>query len=171
VHVATTRRHYKGKVYESHLLRRSYREDGKVKNETVGNLSHLPIEVIDAIRAMLAGRRLVDLDTDLRIERSLPHGHVAAVLGVLRDVDLERLLGRERCRERDLVVAMIVQRVIAPGSKLSATRRFAQTTLGHELDLSAVKEAELLAAMDWLLERQDRVEKTLARRHLSAGAW
>jgi len=169
VHVATTRRHYKGKVYESHLLRRSYREDGKVKNETVGNLSHLPIEVIDAIRAMLAGRRLVDLDTDLRIERSLPHGHVAAVLGVLRDVDLERLLGRERCRERDLVVAMIVQRVIAPGSKLSATRRFAQTTLGHELDLGEVKEAELLAAMDWLLERQDRVEKTLARRHLSAG--
>ena len=169
MHVATTRRHYKGKVYESHLLRRSYREDGKVKNETVGNLSHLPIEVIDAIRAMLAGRRLVDLDTDLRIERSLPHGHVAAVLGVLRDVDLERLLGRERCRERDLVVAMIVQRVIAPGSKLSATRRFAQTTLGHELDLGEVKEAELLAAMDWLLERQDRVEKTLARRHLSAG--
>ena len=169
VHVATTRRHYKGKTYESHLLRRSYREDGKVKNETVGNLSHLPIEVVDAIRAMLAGRRLVDLDTDFRIERSLPHGHVAAVLGVLRDLDLERLLGRERCRERDLVVAMIVQRVIAPGSKLSATRRFAQSTLGEELGLGEVKEAELLAAMDWLLERQDRVEKTLARRHLPAG--
>jgi len=166
VHVATTRRHYKGKTYESHLLRRSYREDGKVKNETVGNLSHLPIEVVDAIRAMLAGRRLVDLDTDFRIERSLPHGHVAAVLGVLRDLDLERLLGRERCRERDLVVAMIVQRVIAPGSKLSATRRFSQTTLGGELELGEVKEAELLGAMDWLLERQDRIEKTLARRHL-----
>jgi len=169
VHVATTRRHYKGKTYESHLLRRSYREDGKVKNETVGNLSHLPIEVVDAIRAMLAGRRLVDLDTDFRIERSLPHGHVAAVLGVLRDLDLERLLGRERCRERDLVVAMIVQRVIAPGSKLSATRRFEQTTLGEELGLGEVKEAELLGAMDWLLERQERVEKTLARRHLPAG--
>ena len=169
MHVATTRRHYKGKTYESHLLRRSYREDGKVKNETVGNLSHLPIEVVDAIRAMLAGRRLVDLDTDFRIERSLPHGHVAAVLGVLRDLDLERLLGRERCRERDLVVAMIVQRVIAPGSKLSATRRFEQSTLGEELGLGAVKEAELLAAMDWLLERQERVEKTLARRHLPAG--
>ena len=169
VHVATTRRHYKEQVYESHLLRRSYREDGKVKNETVGNLSHLPIEIIDAIRAMLAGRRLVDLDTDFQIRRSLPHGHVAAVLGVLRDLDLERLLGRERCRERDLVVAMIVQRVIAPGSKLSATRRFAQSTLGDELALGEVKEAELLAAMDWLLERQDRVEKTLARRHLPGG--
>ena len=169
MHVATTRRHYKGKVYESHLLRRSYRENGKVKNETVGNLSHLPIEIVDAIRAMLAGRRLVDLDTDFRIERSLPHGHVAAVLGVLRGLDLERLLGRERCRERDLVVAMIVQRVIAPGSKLSATRRFAQSTLSEELGLGEVTEAELLAAMDWLLERQERIEKTLARRHLTAG--
>jgi hypothetical protein len=113
----------------------------------------LPIEVVDAIRAMLAGRRLVDLDADFQIQRSLPHGHVAAVLGVLRDLDLERLLGRERCRERDLVVAMIVQRVIAPGSKLSATRRFAQTTLGEELGLGEVTEAELLGAMDWLLER------------------
>ena len=169
MHVATTRRHYKGKTYESHLLRRSYREDGRVKNETVGNLSHLPVEIIDAIRAMLAGRRLVDLDTEFRIERSLPHGHVAAVLGVLRDLDLERLLGRERCRERDLVVAMIVHRVIAPGSKLSATRRFEQSTLSEELGLGEVKEAELLAAMDWLLERQERVEKTLARRHLPAG--
>jgi hypothetical protein len=168
VHVATTRRHYKGRVYESHLLRRSYRENGKVKNETVGNLSHLPVEIIDAIRGMLAGRRLVDLDTEFEITRSLPHGHVAAVLGVLRDLDLERLLGRERCRERDLVVAMIVQRVIAPGSKLSATRRFAQSTLSEELGLGEVNEPELLAAMDWLLERQDRIEKTLARRHLPA---
>jgi len=169
-HVATIRTKGKGDaVYTSHLLRRSYRDpQGKVRHENLGNLSHLPIEVIDAIRAMLAGRRLVDLDTDLQIERSLPHGHVAAVLGVLRDLDLERLLGRERCRERDLVVAMIVQRVIAPGSKLSATRRFGQSTLGEELDLGEVKEAELLAAMDWLLERQERIEKTLARRHLPA---
>jgi hypothetical protein len=103
------------------------------------------------IRAMLAGRRLVDLDEDFEIERSLPHGHVAAVLGVLRGLDLERLLGRERCRERDLVVAMICQRLIGPGSKLSATRRFSQTTLADELSLGEVKEAELLAAMDWLL--------------------
>ena len=154
-------------VYTSQLLRRSYRDaEGKVRHENLGNLSHLPPEIIDAIRAMLAGRRLVDLDEDFEIERSLPHGHVAAVLGVLRDLDLERLLGRDRCRERDLVVAMIVQRLIAPGSKLSATRRFAQTTLGDELSLSEVKEPELLAAMDWLLQRQDRIERTLARRHL-----
>ena len=153
-------------MYTSHLLRRSYREGGKVRHENLGNLSHLPVEIIDVIRAMLAGRRLVDLDGDFEIKRSLPHGHVAAVLGVLRDLDLERLLGRERCRERDLVVAMICQRLIGPGSKLSATRRFAQTTLGDELSLGEVKEAELLGAMDWLVQRQDRIERTLARRHL-----
>ncbi len=167
MHVATTRRHYKGKVYESTLLRRSYRKDGKVRNETVGNLSHLAPHVIDGIRAMLAGEALVDLDQELEIERSLPHGHVVAVLGVLRALDVERLIGRERCRERDLVVAMIVQRVIGPGSKLSATRRFGVSTLAQELDLGEVKEAELLSAMDWLLERQERIEKTLAHRHLS----
>lgn len=166
-HVATIKTKGKGGVvYTSYLLRRSFREGGKVRHENLGNLSHLPIEIIEAIRAMLAGRRLVDLDEDFEIERSLPHGHVAAVLGVLRALGLERLIGRERCRERDLVVAMIVQRLIAAGSKLSATRRFSQTTLADELGLGEVKEAELLAAMDWLLERQDRIERALARRHL-----
>jgi hypothetical protein len=167
-HVATIKTKGKGDVvYTSHLLRRSYREGGKVRHENLGNLSHLPIEIIDAIRAMLAGRRLVDLDADFEIERSLGHGHVAAVLGVLRALDLERVIGRERCRQRDLVVAMICQRLIAPGSKLSATRRFSQTTLADELSLGEVSEAELLGAMDWLLERQDRIERTLARRHLA----
>ncbi len=167
VHISTTRRHYKDKVYETTLLRRSYREDGKVKNETVGNLSHLPPHIIDGLRAMLAGKALVDLDEALSIERSLAHGHVAAVLGVLRGLDLERLISRERCRERDLVVAMLVQRLIGPGSKLSATRRFSQTTLASGLELGDVKEAELLAAMDWLVERQERIEKVLAKRHLA----
>lgn len=166
-HVATIKTKGKdGVLYTSYLLRRSYREGGKVRHENLGNLSHLPVEIIDVIRAMLAGRRLIDVDADFQIERSLPHGHVAAVLGVLRDLDLERLLGRERCRERDLCVAMIVQRLIGPGSKLSATRRFSQTTISDELDLGEVTEAELLAAMDWLLARQDRIERTLARRHL-----
>jgi len=166
VHVSVTRRHYKGKVYETTLLRRSYREGGKVRNETVGNLSHLPAHVIEGIRAMLAGRELVDLDRDFEIERSAAHGHVAAVLGVLRELDLERLVSRERGRERDLVVAMVIQRLIGPGSKLSATRRFAQTSLADELSLGEVKESELLAAMDWLLARQERIEKALAKRHL-----
>ena len=155
-------------MYTSYLLRRSYREGGKVRHENLGNLSHLPIEVIDAIRKMLAGRVLVDLDEQFEIESSRPHGHVAAVLGVLRELDLERLLSRERCSERDLVVAMICQLVIAPCSKLSMTRRFQQATLADELSLGEVTEAQLLGAMDWLLERQERIERTLAKRHLSA---
>ena len=104
------------------------------------------------------------------IERSLPHGHVAAVLGVLRDLDLERLIGRERCRERDLVVAMICQRLIGPGSKLSATRRFAQTHARRRARRWAtVSRPSCWRAMDWLLERQQRIERTLARRHLAGG--
>jgi hypothetical protein len=158
-------------VYTSYLLRRSYREGGTVRHENLGNLSHLPLEIINAIRKMLAGVVLVDLDEQFEIERSLPHGHVAAVLGVLRELDLERLLARERRRERDLAVAMICQLVIAPASKLSMTRRFHQTTLADELVLGEVKEAELLAAMDWLAERQQRIENTLARRHLADGGF
>jgi hypothetical protein len=171
-HVATIKTKGKsGTEYTSYLLRRSYREGGKVKHENLGNLSHLPIEVIDAIRKMLQGRVLVDLDEQLEIQSSLPHGHVTAVLGVLRDLDLERLLARERCPQRDLCVAMICQLVIAPCSKLSMTRRFAQTTLSDELALGEVTEPELLQAMDWLLERQERVENTLARRHLAGGGF
>jgi Transposase DDE domain len=171
-HVATIKTRGKGGTeYTSYLLRRSYREGGKVKHENLGNLSHLPIEVIDAIRKMLAGRVLVDLDEQLQIQSSLPHGHVAAVLGVLRELDLERLLSRERGRERDLAVAMICQLLIAPCSKLSMTRRFAQSTLSDELELGEVTEPELLAAMDWLGDRQERVENTLARRHLAAGGF
>jgi len=166
VHIAETRRHYKGTEYKTTLLRRSYREGGQVKNETVGNLSHLEDWMIDGLRAMLAGRRLVDLDEEFEILRSLPHGHVSAVLGVLRDLDLERLISRERCRERDLCVAMICQRLLDPSSKLSMTRLVHQTTLAEELSLGEVSEAELLSAMDWLYERQERIEKALARRHL-----
>ena len=158
-------------MYTSYLLRRSFREGGKVRHENLGNLSHLPIEIIDAIRKLLAGRVLVDLDESFEIERSQPHGHVAATLGVFRQLDLERLLSRERCRERDLAVAMICQLVIASGSKLSMTRRFQQTTLADELALGEVTEPELLAAMDWLGDRQQRIEKTLARRHLADGGF
>jgi transposase len=169
--VAETRRHYKGKEYKTALLRRSYREGGKVRNETVGNLSHLEDWVIDGIKAMLAGRKLVDLDEEFEIVRSLPHGHVAAVLGVARQLDVERLIGRERCRERDLAFAIVSQLVVDAASKLSMTRRFGQTTLAEELSLGEVTEAELLGAMDWLLARQERVERTLAKRHLEQGGF
>ncbi|MGH3032219.1 MAG: IS1634 family transposase, partial [Gaiellaceae bacterium] len=171
VHVATTRRHYKGRVYESVLLRQSYREGGKVKNRTVGNLSHLPPRVIESVRAGLAGRVLIDAEEGFEVVRSLPHGHVGGALGVLRALDLERLLSRERSRERSLVVAMIAQALIGAGSKLSWTRRLGQTTLSEELSLGEVSEAELLAAMDWLLERQGRIERSLARRHLKPGSF
>jgi len=171
VHVATTRRHYKGKVYETTLLRQSYREGGRVRNRTVGNLSHLPEHVIEAIRSMLAGRELIDAEEGFEIVRSLPHGHVATVLGVLRALDVERLICRERCRERSLCVAMICQALIGAGSKLSWTRRLSQTTLAGELDVGEVTEAELLGALDWLYERQGRVERTLARRHLTDGSF
>jgi hypothetical protein len=171
VHIAETRRHYRGREYKTTLLRRSYREGGKVKNETVGNLSHLEDWMIDGLRSMLAGKQLVDLDEGFEIVRSLPHGHAAAVLGVLRELDVERMICRERCRERDLAVAMVCQLVIDAGSKLSMTRRFHHSTLGEELSLGEVSEAELLSAMDWLLTRQERIERTLARRHLEPGSF
>jgi len=167
IHVARIKSRYKDREYVSHILRRSYREGGKVRHENLGNVSHLPPHALEVLRRALAGETLVSAQDRFRVERSLPHGHVHAVLGVLRSLDLERLLSRERCRERDLCVAMICQRLIAPGSKLSVTRLVSQTTLACELDLGEVSEAELLSAMDWLLERQDRVERTLARRHLS----
>jgi len=171
-HVATIKTKGKGgQEYTSYLLRRSFREGGKVRHENLGNLSHLPLPIIDAIRKMLQGRTLVDLDDSFEIERSLPHGHVAAALGVLRQLDLERLISRERCRERDLAVAMVCQLVIAAGSKLSMTRRFSQTTLSDELALGEVSEPELPGAMDWLADRQERIEKTLARRHRHEGGF
>ena len=151
------------------MLRRSYREGGKVKHENLGNLSHLPAATLEVLRRSLAGETLVGASDAFEIARSLPHGHVAAALGVLRDLDLERLIARERCRERDLVVAMITQRLLAACSKLSTTRLVHKSTLAQELDLGEVKEAELLAAMDWLLVRQERIEGSLARRHLGDG--
>lgn len=169
MHVAVTRRHYKGKVYETTLLRRSYREGGKVKHETLGNLSHLPAHVIGLVRRGLAGEAFVPAAEALELERSLPHGHVAAVLGTLRRLGLERIIARERSRERDLVVAMVCQRLLKPGSKLSNTRQFGLTTLGEELQVEGASEAELLSAMDWLLARQGRIEAALARRELEPG--
>jgi Transposase DDE domain len=171
VHVATTRRHYKGKVYETTLLRRSYREGGKVKHETLGNLSHLPAHLIELVKQGLAGETFVPAGEALRVKRSLPHGHVAAVLGTARRLGLERLLGRERSRERDLCLALVCQRLVRPGSKLSATRQFGLSTLGEELAVEGAGEAELLAAMDWLLSRQERIEAALARRYLAEGGF
>lgn len=157
----------------AYLLRESFRQDGKVKNRTLANLSHLPRGQIEAIRRVLKGQTLVPVEEAFSILRSLPHGHVAAVLGTLRRLGLESLIDRTGTRQRRLVVAMIVARLLRPGSKLATARaldRASRTsTLGALLQLEAVGQEELYAAMDWLLERQGKIERALARRHLSEG--
>ncbi len=173
VHVVTTRRRYKGRTYTTHLLRRSYRDQGRVKNETLGNLSHLPEAVIELIRRALRGETLVAADDVFDVIRSRPHGHVAAVLGTLRRLGLDRLLAARRSPERDRAVALIVSRVLTPDSKLATARALdpetATSTLGEMLGLGAVEAEDLYAAMDWLGARQAKVEKALADRHLHDG--
>ncbi|MGH7910287.1 MAG: IS1634 family transposase [Candidatus Dormibacteraceae bacterium] len=166
VHVATTRRHYKGKVYETHLLRRTYREGGTVKNETVGNLSHLPLETIGLIRRSLAGEHFL-AGRDLEIQRSRPHGHVLAVTGLMRQLGIAALLDRTASRERDLACALIAARVCAPGSKLATQRSWHASTLSDVFGVGDATVDEVYAACDWLRARQPRIERGLARRHLS----
>jgi hypothetical protein len=115
--VVTTRRQYKGRVYETHLLRRSYREDGKVKNETLGNISHLPPALIEIIRRFLKGESFFGAAEAFEITRSLPHGDAAAVYGQARALGLPEILG-PACRERELALALIIARVLRPASKL-----------------------------------------------------
>jgi hypothetical protein len=169
MHVVTNRRQGTHREYVTHLLRRSYREDGKVKNETLANLSHLPDELIELVRGALRGRRYVDAEAAFEIERSLPAGHVQAALSMARRLELGRLLDRTPSRERDLCVAMICQRALKPGSKLQTVRSLQQATLGQELDVEGADEDELYAALDWLGERQARIEDRLAARHLKDG--
>ena len=168
-HVVTTRRQGKHREYVAHLLRRSYREGGRVKKETVANLSHLPEEVIELIRGALRGQRFVAFDERFAIERSLPAGHVEAALAMGRRLELGRLLDRSPSRERQLALALIVQRVLSPASKLATARALSQSTLAAELGVEGADEDELYAALDWLLERQQRIERALARRHLEEG--
>jgi transposase len=169
LHVVTNRRQGKGREYVTHLLRRSYREDGKVKNETVGNISHLPEELVELVRAGLRGEPVGLLSDAFEIERSLPAGHVNAALAMARRLELARLLDREPSRERDLVMAMVCQRAICPASKLGTVRAFGQSTLAEELGVAGADEDDLYGAMDWLLLRQERIEDRLARRHLKDG--
>jgi hypothetical protein len=169
MHVTTTTRRVGDREYNATLLRRSYRQDGKVKKETLANLSHLPPEAIDALRRVLAGETLMSVDDAFEIERSLPAGHVTAALAMGRRLELAKLLGRSACRERDLCIAMIVERVIAPGSKLGMVRTLGQSTLASELGVEGADQDDLYEAMDWLLERQDTVEDRLAARHLRDG--
>jgi len=170
VHVVTTRRSYKGRVYETTLLRRTFREGGKVRNETVGNLSHLPAEAIELVRRSLRGERFLATAESFEVERSLPHGHVAAVLAMARSLELARLLDREPSPERARVLAMVVSQLLSPGSKLACTRALSQSTLAEELSLGEVDADDLYAALDWLSARQQAIERRLARRHLAEGS-
>ena len=173
MHVTTQRRHYTGKdgrerVYETHLLRRSWREDGKVRNETVANLSRLPAQTIELIRASLAGERFVPAGAQARVARSLPHGHGAAVHAMARRLGFPALLGPP-CHERDLAYALLVARVLRPASKLSTAAWWDDVTLGADLGVAGTSTDGIYAAMDWLVARQDDIERQLARRHLRAG--
>jgi hypothetical protein len=150
-------------------LRRSYRQDGKVKKETLANLSHLPGAAIDAIRRVLAGETLVNAEDAFEIERSLAAGHVNAALTMARRLGLAKVLDRSPSRQRDLCLAMILGRVICPGSKLGMVRTLGQSTLASELRVQSADEDDLYAAMDWLLERQARIEDRLAARHVVDG--
>jgi len=169
MHVVTNRVQRGEREYRSVLLRRSYREGGRVKKETLANLSHLPDELVELIRGWLRGERYLAGGEELRIERSLPAGHVDAVLAMARRLELARLLDRAPSRERDLCLAMICQRLLAPGSKLQATRALGQSTLASELSVEGADADELYAALDWLGERQEAIQARLARRHVANG--
>ena len=156
------------------LLRESYRHGAKIKKRTIANLSDWPSELVEGLRTLLKGGTAAPTDQQsIIVRRSLPHGHVAAVLGTLRDIGLDRILGPTGNRPRDLVIAMIVARLIAPASKLVTARMLdpatAASSLGDVLGLGAVDEDELYAAIDWLGERQQAIEKALARKHLRDG--
>jgi transposase len=165
-HVVTTKRKYNGKVYCTHLLRRSYRQDGKVKNETLGNLSHLPDAVIDLIRRSLAGETFVPAGQALEICASRAHGHVQAVSLAMQRLGFSSLLASKPCAERDLVQAMVASRILFPATKLATTRLWHTNTLAEEFAVHDATEDDLYRAMDWLLAAQERIQKKLAARHL-----
>lgn len=167
-HVVTTTRKYKGKLYRTHLLRRSYREGKTVKNETLGNLSHLPETLIEVIRRSLQGEQFVAVAERFEIVASHAHGHVQAVMAGMDRLGLASLLGTKASRERSVVLSMVVARILAPQPKLATTRWWHTTTLAEQFGVADADEVELYAAMDWLLERQPSIQKKLAARHLKA---
>ena len=151
------------------LLREAWRKGRKTCKRTLANLSDWPKEKIETFRRLLRDEPLVSPLDLFATQKTLPHGHVQAVREMIAKLELDRLISAQHCRERDLVVAMIVQRLIAPCSKLATTRRWHTTTLADELGVAEATENDLYEAMDWLLERQERIEKKLAARHLSEG--
>ena len=151
------------------LLREGRREGARVRKKTLANLTDWPAEKVDALRRVLKGQRLVSPEAAFAIERSVPHGHVELLLAMVGRLGLDRLIAPKRSPERDRVVAMVVERLLHPASKLATTRLWHTTTLAGELDLGDADEDALYRAMDWLLARQGRIEGRLARRHLREG--
>ena len=151
------------------LLREGWREGKKVCKRTLANLTDWPAQKVDALRRVLKEETLVSPDDAFSIERSLPHGHVELLLEAVKRIGLDKVVSAKRTRERDLVLAMIIERLIHPCSKLATTRLWHSTTLAEQLEVGDADEDELYAAMDWLLARQSRIEKKLAKRHLSEG--
>ncbi len=151
------------------LLREAWREGNKTRKRTLANLSAWPPEKIETFRRLLCDERLVSPHDLFATQKSLPHGQVEAILEMIGKLELDRLISAERCRERDLVVAMVVQRLISPASKLATTHHWHTTTLAEELGVAEATENDLYEAMDWLFERKERIEKKLAARHLSEG--
>ena len=151
--------------YSSAYLRRTYREGKRVRNETVANLSALPEHVVDWIDAGLKGEQLVPAGSEFTIARSVPHGHVAAVAAMAHQLGLPALLGPS-CRARDLVLALIISRVVRPASKLATAAWWPDVTLGPDLAVADAATDEIYAAMDWLLDHQDAIERKLAAKHL-----
>jgi hypothetical protein len=170
MHVAKVVRPYKDREYTYWFLRQTYREDGKVKHRTLANLSALPADVIELVARVLKGEQFISAAAALRTVRTLPHGHVAAVLGMTRSLGLPGLLDRRPSRLRGLATALVVARVLAPASKLATAGWLSDTTLAGRLGIEGADENELYAAMDWLLARQARIERSLAGRHLAAGS-
>ena len=166
MHVVTTSRVYKGKTYRSHLLRRSYREDGKVKKQTIANLTSLGDDVVNLIRKALRGEHVAPVHEVFEAIASPHHGHVQAVLLAMRRLGFQDIIASRPSRQRDLVVAMVVAQILEPDSKLATTRWWHVTTLPAMLGVTDADEDALYDAMDWLLEAQARIEKKLAARHL-----
>jgi len=151
------------------LLREGWREGKKTLKRTLANISDWPQPKVETLRRLLRDETLVSPDDLFTTERTLPHGHVEAILGTIRKLGLDSIISSKRCRERDLVVAMIAERLIYPCSKLATTRQWHTTTLAEELSVQDADEDDLYEAMDWLLERKQRIENKLAKRHLSEG--
>ena len=169
MHVATIKRKHGGRTYVSHLVRQSYRDEGKVKHRTLANLSHLPDHLIDVIRRSLQGEVFLTSHESVRTLSTKPHGHAEAISIAFARLGLDDLLARKPSRQRSLILASIAQRLLFPCSKLASLRHWQTTTCAEDFEVADATSTELYAALDWLGTRQADIERKLAKRHLGEG--